>query len=198
MRFTLIAIVIVAAQFAQADRTIFLPNARKYGAKQLYTELNWSNVNRKSIGYVGIGLGQSFEGELQLDRTRTKDWLGSFNFAFNYLEPLKDILPGIAVGIRDVFNQHPDGRSLYVALTFANSTDSYAPVEVTLGAMTGPSSGGFVGIMIPFSEVLTVSAEADRRRITTGFALTPMRGLKARIMLRQNETLWGASYSVRF
>ncbi|HRJ26622.1 MAG TPA: hypothetical protein PLO61_03810 [Fimbriimonadaceae bacterium] len=191
------------ASSAWADRIAFLPSARKISMTEARAEWLFSSGNKGTgRGSFGIGLGPSFEVEIEAQRPTGQGWLGSLSFSYNYLEPLKDMIPGLAAGFRDVLNRTPEGRVFFACVTYASSTDnlfgSITPVDLTLGVQTGRASGAYVGVSLPFSDAFQVVAEADRRQITGGLRIQPLRGFRAQVLIRRTETYWGLSYSIRF
>jgi len=202
-RFSLALAFLSVTSLSWADRLILIPTGNKLRFGQVRTEFMWSTRDRDHVqGFLGAGIGHSFDAELLYENLSPNAQIGSFNFAYNYVVPVTDLTPGLSVGVRDALNKTRDGRSIYVATTFRIAPDGLynenSPPELTLGFGTESLRGLFVGASLPFTDHFRLLAEHDSFRMTAGFEMKPLPGLALRMLYRQDETLLSVAYSVRF
>src|SRR3989304_5432395 len=100
---------------AGADRLILIPTGTKlpFGTARL-EHLFDVRATSRSQEYFGFGVGKSFEAAITSERMPGGNE-GSFDFAFNYLDPVVNYAPGISVGVVDAMDNTADGRRFYVA-----------------------------------------------------------------------------------
>lgn len=202
-RIASLATVLVLACCAKADRLILIPTGNKLPFGKVRAEAIWSTRDRDHVqGFLGAGIGHSFDAELLYENISPNAQVGSFNFAYNYVVPVSDLTPGLSVGVRDALNKTRDGRSFYIASTFRIAPDGLynenSPPELTIGFGTESLRGLFVGASLPFTDHFRLLAEHDSFRITAGFEIEPLPGLALRALYRQDETLLSVGYAVRF
>ena len=188
--------------FGFADRLIFIPTGKKTLKNKIFIEwIGGQDKRFQNQWFVGTGLGDSFDMELQYEDGRgiRRGLTGSF--AYNYIVPVTDITPGISVGVRDIANRTSFGRYLYLAATFRLASEglwtSDAPTEFTIGFGTQPLRGAFMGIVVPFAEQIRLLAEHDSVNLTAGLELKPIPGFGLRWLYRQNRNLIGLSWTVK-
>ncbi len=203
MRSILILALLGAVAVAQAERLILIPTGKKYAKGMLRTEWLLAGKHPDDVQwFLGTGIGDSFDAEILYERLGPNPHVSSVNFAYNYLVPVVNLTPGISFGVRDLMNKTADRRSLYLATTFRIGLDgdynSDVPMELTIGVGTESIKGLFVGVMIPASENFRLLAEHDSLRITAGFEIRPVKGFGFRALFRENRTLWGLNYEMRF
>lgn len=186
------------------ERLIFVPTAVKTRMGLVRMEGLFSGHGlRNSRMSVGTGLGASLDAELWSSALRGRSSAQGLNLAYYYMVPVTDLTPGIALGVQDLLDKTNDRRSFYVAVTYrigqVGDFNSDIPGELTVGLGTGRfRRGAFVGFMLPFADQLRILGEYDSERITAGLEVRPVRGLGLRLLFRQDETIWGLNYSMRF
>lgn len=202
-RLTILAIALQLAAAAVADRLIMIPTGSKLPFGKVRAEFIWSTRDRDHVqGFLGAGIGHSFDAELLYENISPNAQIGSFNFAYNYVVPVTDLTPGLSIGVRDALNKTRDGRSFYLATTFRIAPDGLynenSPPELTIGFGTESLRGLFVGASLPFTDHFRLLAEHDSFRMTAGFEIEPLPGVALRALYRQDATLLSVGYTVRF
>jgi hypothetical protein len=123
------------------------------------------------------------------------------DLTYNYVEPFLRT-PGFSVGVRDIFDNAPWGRSLYIATTSYQLTEgefnSETPLELTLGYQTGTrKTGFFVSTVIPFYNFLKGVVEYDLDEVTGGIELKPTRTSTVRWLHRAKRSMFSVSLTHR-
>lgn len=199
MRQAALLALLLCAAACRADRLVDVFTARRVPLGQV--RFSWlAPVDRTgaSEGYLTLGVTPLVAVEAALDRRAGKS-VSTLSGEFNLLPAVRDLSPGVSVGVRDLFDRTPRRRAFYLALTYRatleNDLVTGTPVDLTLGADS--RNGAFAGVYLPFSDHLAGIAELESKRATAGFELRPVRGLSLRWLFREQETLIGVGYSVR-
>lgn len=191
------------SSIGMAERLLFLPMGDRYSNRDVRVE---SLLDGKSLdmrySFIGFGFGNAFDAEVTfmkgVDGASDE---GMVDLSYNYLPAIPDLGIGVSVGVQDVMNRG-GGRSLYVAIS--NRTNNYeefnanTPSELTLGFGTGRYKGLFAGVRLPATDFLRFLVEYDSVRMTAGLELQPVRGFLVRWIVRDRESLVGATFTKRF
>jgi hypothetical protein len=186
---------------AHADRLISIPTARKLPFGTVSFE-GMSEVRGRTVEhYLDVGIGTSFELEAHSQRWLSGPTVGTFDVDYSYLAPIPDLAPGISLGVQDALDRTVQRRRYYAAITFRNifeTSDGEVPADITLGAFLGHQSGAFVGVALPFSKAVWLLAEHDGYRISSGLELRPTAWASARLIFRDQQTLFDLKLVHRF
>lgn len=191
-----------AAGYAHADRLISIPIGNKIRYRFVRAEFRMLNEHRERyIAALGMGVTRDLEVEVFMDRLGGRA-RGTFDVAFSQLPPIVDTSPGISIGVRDVLNRTADGRYSYLAFTNRIGLDGEfnggTPMELTLGARFGKTSGAFVGVMLPFTWQFRLLAEHDAKRAAAGLEYLPFHGWSVRLMTDERGPSCAVRYIARF
>lgn len=196
------ALALLLATAGSADRLIRIPTGKKLLSDTYRFELLTEPSRDRTLGWLGAGLGQSFDLELTGQSFDSDRIVSSFDFSYNYLVPITDFLPGLSFGVQDALGVTERGRSLYLAVTFRlgnyGEHNQDVPTELTIGFWNRSEGVAFGGVSLPFSEHLKLLAEHDSRHLTAGFELSPLEGGSFRFLFRKNQVLIGLRISQRF
>ena len=202
VRVPLAALVLVLAAAASADRLIRIPTGKKLLSSTFRIEIMTEPSRDRTLGWVGAGIGQSFDLELTGESFDSNRVDSSFDFSYNYLVPITDFMPGLSFGVQDGLGVTERGRSLYMAITFRlgnyGEHNQDVPTELTIGFWDRKEGVAFGGVSLPFSEHLKLLVEHDARHLTAGFELSPLDGGSFRFLFRKSQVLIGLRISQRF
>lgn len=202
MRTPFVFALILAAAAARADRDISVPKGHKILDGDFRLDYLGSSGEKPAMAWLGTGIMKAFEADLQLVRTNSERWTGTFEFSYNFAPPIIDVSPGLSFGIVDGLNKTLGGRAAYVALTFyygnQGELNQDVPTEATLGLWTRKSGLGFFSLRLPFAEQFSLIAEHDSDRLAAGFELRPVKGLSAKMVFETGRTLMGLTLNHRF
>lgn len=191
---------------AWADRLIQIPTGLRVSSREVRTDAVWpQGKSEPARAAAAWGLGQAFEVGLEYQRWKgTRSELNHLgvDFSYQYVVPVPDLVPGIAFGVRDLFNVTHDRIGLYAAATWRFvpplSLFNEDSAEFTLGLGLGRNEGLFLGAALPVGPPLRLLAEYDARRITAGVEVRPWRGLGVRWLFFEGGNEIGLSYRIRF
>lgn len=186
---------------AFADRLIVVPVATKLLYRMYRLEVRTDGDDR-TWTHVGVGLTREMEVEFQMERLSPNRWVGTLDFAYNFMVPIVDTVPGVSVGLRDVFDRTGEGRFGYLALTQRIGLDgdynSSTPMEVTLGAKFGRRSSPFVGVSLPLTWQFRALAEHDGRFLRAGFEYRASPNFALRWATEEQGPTWSLRWTARF
>ncbi len=202
MRTLAVLTALLFATSAFADRLVHIPLGKKILSEAFRLEIVTEPTRDNTQGWIGIGIGQSWDIEFTGESLNDDRMTNSLDFSYNYTVPIIDFVPGISLGVQDALGVTQRGRALYMAVTyrFGNTApqNQDIPTEFTFGFWTRPEGALFAGVTIPFTEVVSVFAEHDSSHLTAGFDLSPVRGSSFRFMFREHQVLVGLRVSSRF
>jgi hypothetical protein len=196
---TLVGLAVCLAPSVSADRLIDTFTGKRLPVNSVRGE--WRFVTdrpERNVYHLGLGISQQFEAELVYSALGERGRATTFNFAYNYLSPVADLVPGISFGVRDGLDRTDARRAFYVAATLRSSIDSAvitAPLEFTIGGQT--RQGLFLGVMLPFADQLRWLTEYEAKKVTAGFELRPIPRLALRWIFAPSGTMLGVSYLAR-
>lgn len=197
MRQAAIALVVLAAATAPAERHILAPMGAKLRSGAVRMEA-WTQASAKPRFWLDAGLGLKFDASL----SQTPGRGVSLDASYNWLAPITDITPGLSVGFQDAFNLTPEGRAVYLAATYRiGNTGRFnqdVPTEVHLGFWTRESGLMFFGVSLPFAREFRLLAEHDSTAITAGFELRPRPEATLRVLWRDGAPGVSLRLSHRF
>ena len=202
VRAPIVALVLLLAAAVSADRLIRIPTGKKLLSDSYRFEIMAEPSRDRTLGWLGAGLGPSFDLELTGESFNSNRIVSSFDFSYNYLVPITDFIPGLSFGVQDGLGVTERGRSLYLAVTFRlgnyGEHNQDVPTELTIGFWTRREGVAFGGVSLPMSEHLKLLAEHDASHLTAGFELSPVEGGSFRFLFRKNQVLIGLRISQRF
>ena len=202
MRYLALSVALAISCSAFADRLLLIPVGKKIFTNAYRYEILTEPSRDNAQGWIGTGLGHSFDLEVTGESFDSNRVTNSLDFSYNYTVPIVDFLPGISFGVQDLMNVTRRGRNLYAVTTFrfgnVGRYNQDVPTELTIGFWTRSEGLMFAGVTIPFSESLSVMAEHDGENLTGGFEITPVQGASFRFMYRQNQVLFGFRVQKRF
>lgn len=188
---------------AHADRLINIPTGTKVFVRTLKLDSQWVPTNtRQSRFGLRAPIGQNMD--VEIDAAQAQGNRGRLRLSAGYqlFVPIPDVAPGICVGIRDIGDEGPDGRSAYLAFTYKFAQEGYynqnVPVDLTLGIGTGGLRGPFGGIVLPFADAFRLLAEYDTKRLTGGLEIRPVRDLSVQWLFREHETRLHLTWLLRW
>lgn len=186
---------------AHADRLILIPTGKKISASALrYDLLTW-NSQDTTLGWVGSGIGQSYDFEISGESFDSNRMVNGLDVSYNYTMPVVDFAPGVSVGLQDATNQTHRGRNAYLAVTYrfgnVGRHNQDVPTELTFGFWTRSEGLMFFGAKLPFSKILSLVAEHDSENLTSGFEVSPIEGGTFRILFRERDILLGVRLQAR-
>lgn len=186
---------------AIADRLIVVPIATKLLYRMYRLEVR-TDGDDKTWTHIGVGLTREIEAEFQMERLSANRWVGTLDVAYNYMVPIVDTVPGVSIGMRDLFDRTEEGRFAYLAFTQRLGLDgefnSHTPMEVTLGAKFGRRSSPFVGVSIPFTWQFRGLAEHDGRFLRAGFEYRASTNFSLRWVTEERGPSWSLRWTARF
>ncbi|MCH8977845.1 MAG: hypothetical protein IH945_01205 [Armatimonadetes bacterium] len=202
VRVSVVALALLLATAASADRLIRIPTGKKLLSDSYRLEFLAEPSRDRTLGWLGAGLGHSFDLELTGESFDSNRLVSSLDFSYNYLVPITDFMPGLSFGVQDALGVTEGGRGLYAAVTFRMGNygehNQDVPTELTVGFWSRREGVAFGGVVLPFSEHLKLLAEHDARHLTAGFELSPINGGSFRFLFRKNQVLIGLRVSQRF
>ncbi len=202
MRFLAAASALLLSTAAFADRLILIPTGKKLLSTAFQFEILTDRSRDITMGWFGMGLGQSFDFEFTAESFNDNRMTGSLDFSYNYTVPVVDFLPGMSIGVQDALNVTERGRNMYVAIThrYGNygELNQDIPTEVTYGFWTREGGLFFAGVTLPFSKAFQLLAEHDSDNLTAGIQLSPHEGVNFRALFRQNQVMVSFRVQARF
>ena len=202
VRAPLAALALLLATAASADRLIRIPTGKKLLSDTYRLDFLTEPSRDRTLGWLGAGLGHSFDLELTGESFDSNRIVSSLDFSYNYLVPITDFIPGLSFGVQDALGVTERGRSLYLAVTYRlgnyGEHNQDVPTELTIGFWDRREGVAFGGVNLPFSEHLKLLAEHDASHLTAGFELSPLDGGSFRFLFRKNQVLIGLRISKRF
>ncbi|MCW5943600.1 MAG: hypothetical protein KIS66_15320 [Fimbriimonadaceae bacterium] len=203
MRHLALAVCLLAAVAVRADRLLFIPTGKKLPQGTVRGEWLFDGGDReRNRFYLGAGITKNIEFEfLTFSPPRSgQSRLDSMNVSYNYVDPVVGFVPGITLGVRDLFDRS-EGRAFFVATTYKIGLDglynSDTPAELTLGLGTKPYRGAFVGVTLPFTATFRIIGEHDSRDLRAGFEFKPHRDLAFRWFHQEQGGTWSLSWTRR-
>lgn len=203
MRILVVATLGFLCAVALADRIMLAPTATKVRYRQARFETAFeATKSRNAWGALTVGVLPEVEAELFLERWEGKPTLGTVSLSYQYLPPLMDTAPGLAIGVQDAADRTALGRMYYVAFTMRKALDGEfvgdTPLELTMGFGFGRRSGVFGGVSLPFTWQFRLLAEHDLRGPRAGLEYRMHSGLAFRTMFEEGRTSLAARYTVKF
>lgn len=203
MRIPALGVLALLPAICLADRVVTVPAGKKIQMGLARVEAMFELSGPKSSRwYLGAGLTEHLEIELQRDRLDQERTFDTFDVSWNQSAPIVDLAPGISFGVLDVLGKTPDGRRAFGAVTFRvgleGETVNDVPLEVTIGAQTQRRHAIFVGAVVPFSSKFKLLAEHDGERITFGPEVRPSPVFALRLVIREGRPLGSVSLTKRF
>jgi hypothetical protein len=185
-----------------ADRLITIPTARKllYRSVRAETFIE-TGSGRTWEGFLGIGIGKSFEAEIHTERFPGKDTRTAFDLTYNHVAPILGYVPGLAAGVQDVFDSSRDGRRFWAATTYRKafkSLDGVYFADLTVGGFVGKKTSPFAGVSVPISRYVRVLAEHNGYRLSSGLEIRPKPQFALRLVFRERDSLLGLSLATKF
>ncbi len=188
--------------FAQADRLIDIPTARKIPfGKFRYEFRSEPFTGGSNEHYLGLGITTAFELDLRCFQTSGEKQLGTFDGSYAFIAAIPGISPGISLGFQDGLDKTEDGRRIYLATTFREPLqvgNDTIRADVTFGVQTGRFTSPFVGFTLPFGRQLYLVGEHNGARITAGIELRLAQNVVVRYLSRGSQTLITLSASTVF
>jgi len=199
VRRTLPLLILALAASAQADRVITIPRGGKIPFGVVRGEYMFEpSQPGTSLSFLGFGVTTFVDAEIQTDELRGEKHFTTLNLDFNLNAPIAGIAPGISFGIFDAANVSPEGRRGYIAVSFQDSGNGAANIEMTLGGFVGRESNAFVGVSLPASDQFRFLAEHDGEKLSAGAELKTTTGSYFRLVFRGPQTLLSVGASKKF
>lgn len=201
-RAAIAALLATASSLAFADRLITTPTATRVrdgvwrieGLSLPSQDTRWA--------WLETGLGHSFDIGLQVGSWNGGKTRTTFDFSYNLTLPVSDIAPGISFGIKDGFNQTPEGRGLFLAGTWRignfDPANQDVPTEFTVGFWSRRTGLMFLSASFPFSKDLRLIMEHDSARLWAGAEWKPFREASLRALFRDGQPGFSFSLQKRF
>lgn len=204
MRRTLIALLVLPAAFANADRLITIPRGGKipFGVARGEYMFEPSRPD-SSYSFLGVGLTTFIDAEIENRQLAGQHEFTTLDINFNINAPLAGLAPGFSVGVLDALDQTREGIRAYAALSIQDSSDSgelggTASVETTVGVEVGRTSHAFVGVSLPFNDRFRLMAEHNGTEISAGAEYRMSQGPYFRLIFRQQQTLLSVGATTHF
>lgn len=186
---------------ASADRFLRAPTGYSLRLQEARTEA-WWNGDRFDRGTLAFGVLQNLEVGATFERGLSNPDRFGFDLSYNYIRPIVDYTPGIAVGVLDVFNETSDGRAAYLALTMRMGNydpgNQDVPTELNLGFWSRHGGTSFISFSLPFAEQFRLISEYEGREISAGFDFRPVKGLSVRWVFVEGRPSYGLGFRARF
>ncbi|MFN3730150.1 MAG: hypothetical protein ACK4XJ_10595 [Fimbriimonadaceae bacterium] len=187
---------------AVADRVITVPTGKKIPVNSVRWESYFETRRADGVEWLlAAGLTREIELELVGDRF-DRHVRPALNVSYNYIAPFTDMTPGLSVGVRDVMNVTPQGRSPYLAATYRIGLDGdhnqRTPAELTLGVGTGGFRGVFVGFFFPVTDSWRLIGDHDGHTVSGGIEFRPSPELALRFVQQSSRGLIGIQLNQRF
>lgn len=202
VRLTALFVIALMTSVAFADRLIMIPTGKKILSGGLRYEILTLSGKDSTLGWVGAGIGQSYDFEITGESYDSNRVTTSLDMSYNYTVPVTDFAPGVSFGVQDVRNVTRRGRNAYLAVTYRfgnyGEHNQDVPTELTFGFWTRHKGLMFVGASLPLSEPLSLVMEHDSEQLSAGFDLSPFRGGSFRAMFRAHETVIGLRFFAAF
>lgn len=201
-RFAYAALFAVACTSAFADRIVFVPTGRKVNDKHVRFDLLSLPSQDSGFGWFTVGLMNTWEFELYGENLNSNQLDIGSNIAYNLIQPLTDLGPGVSFGILDLGDNTSNRRTGYLAVTYrlGNSApiNQDIPTDFSFGFWTRDEGIFYAGFEIPFSREVRLLAEHDSRFITAGFELKPVEEASLRFLFRDGYPMVGFKFQKRF
>lgn len=186
-----------------ADRLISIPTGVKVLFKTCRAELLMDGGRRSIVSSAfAVGLTKDFDAEFHMDRLGSNRWTGTADVSYNFIPAVSDFLPGVSLGVMDIFDRSPGRRYAYIAATQRIGLDgdqnSGVPLEATVGFRFGRHSGAFVGASIPFTWQFYGLADHDGLNLRAGLEFRATRSLAVRWVTSSVGSQWSARWTARF
>ncbi len=202
MRPLLFLLLLAMAATSQADRLITIPTARKllFGAVRAETLVETGSA-RTWEGFLGLGIGKSFEAEIHTEHFPGKNTAIGFDLSYSYVAPILGYSPGIAAGVQDAFDSTRDGRRFWAATTYRKTFNVIGGTyfaDLTIGGFVGKKTSPFAGASIPVSRYVRVLAEHNGYRLSSGLEIRPKPEIAFRLVFRERDSLLGLNLTKKF
>jgi len=187
---------------AFADRQIFIPIGDKVPFESFRLEYLLLDGRKHDYdAFATLGISKELEAELQLERIGPSPTLGTASFSYTFFNPVTDTIPGISIGVRDIYNRTQFGRFWYLASTFRLGTLGEMgadTMDVHLGLGYSQRAFPFVGARLPLSQQIHLLAEHDGFQPSGAIEIQPHPGIQFRWIAREHQTLWSLRLAARF
>ncbi|MEZ5163858.1 MAG: hypothetical protein R2688_08960 [Fimbriimonadaceae bacterium] len=201
-RFAFAALFAAACTSAFADRIVFIPTGRKVNDKNVRFDVLGQPSRDNAFGWFTVGLMNTWEFELYGENLNTDHLDMGANVAYNLIQPLTDLGPGVSFGILDLGDNTSNRRTGYVAVTYRLGNvapiNQDIPTDFSFGLWTRDEGVFFAGMEIPFSKEFRLLAEHDSRFITAGIELKPVEEASLRFLFRDGSPMVGLKFQKRF
>lgn len=193
---------LAACGLAYGDRLIDIPIGRTISRDTVVLSLmEAGNEQGSRDRYLAFSPLQGIEIAARQRFRPNENGHTTFDLAYNLVNPVASVSPGISLGVLDAAGETVDGRRTYVAVTFRELLqvgEKGANGEATLGVQFGHLNTGFVGVSLPLWENFRLMTEHNGARISAGFEYEPTKGIKLRTVTQDGTLLFGLNLSRRF
>jgi len=193
----LLLLALVAPACAHADWFVTTPLARSNAQNELRADWLAEKGNRTAQRY-SFGLGNGFT--VAASHSPADTW--GADFSYNYLPAFLDESPALSVGVLDIADETPEGRTLYAAFTFRFGNiephNQDTSTDLTVGIWSRNGSSAFVNVAYPITNRWLLIAEGTRDDVSAGFELRPVSQVAVRLLTRESGPFLGASLRWQF
>ena len=193
----ILVFLLLCASFAQADRLISVPTARKLldGAYRLES-LRRFGRGTEATDYFAAGLGPAWEAEARLFERSDR---ATVDLGYNLLSPFPGLAPGFAFGLQDAFDETHSGRRLFLCGTIRNEFGRGGEAfDVTVGLFAGRRVTPYVGASVPLRPGLRLLVEHDGYVGQAALEAIPFRGVRLRLVSKGGAALGSLGFTARF
>ncbi len=188
------AVLALAASALLADRNISTPTAYTLQPGEFRLDYDRDGSDPRSETYAVFGVLPYVEVGLNYVDTPSLSNHAGVNVQYSVVQPYPDLLPGVSVGVLDLFNTTRRGRVVYAAATFQiNLVERWTQrerINVTIGAGTN-LHGAFFNLYWPMYTHVAFIADHDSRVLSVGIDLEPISGVAFRAVIQDNHPLYG-------
>lgn len=175
----------MAVCVARADRLLRMPTAFTIGFRSASVEFA---VEPDKPGHertwLQLGLTDRLELRSEISNPPFAPPIGTLDAEYNLYEVVPGLLPGLSVGVSDLFGQTPRGVGFYAVMTQTliiegrNSTGR--DFVFHLGVGFGGIRGLMVGFELPVSPSMSLVVEHDSWEVNAAIQWQPIKNLRLR------------------
>lgn len=172
-RYSLVTLILVTCSLASGDRLVQAPTGRITLPGHVDGRYWWRLATGESLGLFSFGLpkedlGLEVEVETYRFRAVRRETLG-LHYSVISEAFTNNLAPGLAVGVRDVLNNGPEGRSWYLAATKTLRLTELGErllgsVRLHAGFASSPLGGAYAGASVDMPFRTTLAAEVFNGR----------------------------------
>lgn len=203
MKLLIVGLTACLAMGALADRLLRIPTASLLDQREGKFEFAYlGGDSRRNFEWLQWGVTDRFELQGFRETDETHRAISTIDAEWNVLPLVPAYIPGISVGVRDVFGESALGTGFYVAITHHLILEGQNPLGrdflLHLGYGFGSIRGLVFGFELPLTNNITFLAEHDSRQVNAALEWAPVSSVRLRGYMLDSRLHLGIVLQNRF